>query len=206
MLQQRAVGTFSNYTATEGALNDLKESGFVMDQVSVVGRDMERHPENSGANTTSRLEDVGNTHPHDNQAEEGAKKGAVTGGTIGGVTGLLVGLGALAIPGVGPVMMAGAAATAIATALSGGAIGAAAGGLAGGLVGLGIPEDRAKAYGDRVGQGDYLFMIDGSAADIARAEAIAKRRGITEWYVYDVPTSSMPSATTAPMLDNHPRM
>jgi len=77
----------------------------------------------------------------------------VTGGTVGGLTGLLVRLGTLAIPGVGPIMLAGATATAIATAAAGGAIGAATGGILGGLVGLGIPEDRAKVYNDSVLQG-----------------------------------------------------
>jgi hypothetical protein len=131
-----------------------------------------------------------------NKADEGAKAGAITGGTLGGLTGLLVGLGALAIPGIGPVMLAGATATALATTLSGAAIGAAAGGLLGALVGLGIPEERAKVYNDRVNRGDYLVMVDGTEDDIRRAEAILSHRGIQEWGIYEAPATTATTATS----------
>ncbi len=182
---KRAVGTFSNHQDAEVALRELKTSGFPMDRVSVVGRDIDRHTDVSGAGASDRLTDATERAAHDTEADEGVKKGAVAGGTLGGLTGLLVGLGALAIPGVGPVMLGGAVATALATTLSGSAIGAAAGGLVGGLVGLGIPEDRAKVYGDRVSRGEYLVMVDGSDDDIQRAEAILSHRGIQDWGVYD---------------------
>lgn len=194
MLRQRAVGTFSDYETTEAALHELKNSGFLMDRVSVVGRDINNQIESTGANT-STIMNVGNLDTDENVAEEGAKTGAVTGSAIGGITGLLVGLGAIAIPGVGPIMLAGAAATAIATTISGSVIGAAAGSLAGGLLGLGIPEDRAHVYSDRVDQGDYLVMVEGSAADIALAKSILSDRGIHEWYVYDFHSDSAHMAT-----------
>jgi hypothetical protein len=98
-----------------------------------------------------------------------------------------VGLGALAIPGIGPVMLAGATATTIATTLSGGAIGAAAGSLVGALVGLGIPEERARVYNERVSRGEYLVIVDGTDDEIRRAEAILNHRGIQEFGVYDRP-------------------
>ncbi len=195
ILEQRAVGIFSNYKATEIALCELKNSDFLMDRVSVVGIDINSHIEVTGANTSNRLTDLGNLDTNENEAEETAKKGAVAGSTLGGLTGLLVGLGIVAIPGVGPVMLAGAAATAIVTAISGSAIGAAAGSLAGGLIGLEIPEDRAKVYSDRVSQGDYLVMVEGSKADIALAESIFSDRGIQEWYVYNLPSYSVPIET-----------
>lgn len=182
---KRAVGTFSNHQDAEVALRELKESGFSMDRVSVVGRDIDRHTDVSGADTSDNLTDATERAAQNTEADEGVKKGAVAGGTLGGLTGLLVGLGALAIPGVGPVMLGGALATALATTLSGSAIGAAAGGLVGGLVGLGIPEDRAKVYGDRVSRGEYLVMVDGSDDDIHRAEAILSHRGIQDWGIYD---------------------
>jgi hypothetical protein len=196
MLNQRAAGTFSTYEATELALHELKDNGFLMDKVSVVGRDMDRQTEVTGANTSNQLADVGNLDTQENKAGETAIDGAIAGSAIGGFAGLLVGLGALAIPGVGPVMLAGATATAIATAISGGAIGAAAGSLGGGLVGLGIPEDRAKVYSDRVSQGDYLVMVEGSEAEIALAESILSNRGIHEWYAYDLPNDSVQIAAT----------
>lgn len=198
LLQQRAVGTFSNHETTEIALHELKNHGFMMEQVSVVGRDVYHYPEFTGVNTSDRLVDTTNLDTDENKAEDTAKDGAIAGSTIGGFTGLLVGLGALAIPGVGPVMLAGAAATAIASAISGGVIGAAAGGLTGGLVGLGIPEDRAKFYDDRIAKGDYLVMVEGSQADIALAESIFSKHDIHEWYVYDLSADSVQPETAVP--------
>jgi hypothetical protein len=100
---------------------------------------------------------------------------------------LLVGLGTLAIPGIGPILLAGAAATALATTLAGTAIGAAAGSIAGALIGLGIPEERAQVYSDRMVNGGYLVLIDGTDSEIARAETLLKSQGIQEFGVYNSP-------------------
>lgn len=185
---RRAIGTFSSRDEAEHALRELRDSEFPMDKVSVVAKDSSRD--------NDRLADTEVTHGVGNKADEGAKAGAITGGALGGLTGLLVGLGFLAIPGIGPVMLAGAGATVLATALSGTAIGAATGGLLGALVGLGIPEERAKVYHDRVAQGHYLVMVEGTDEDLRRAEQILHRRGIQEWGVYDAPhqASAIPSS------------
>jgi hypothetical protein len=179
---KRSVGVFSSYQAAEDALNELREDGFTMEQVSVIAQNIERMEQSSRIGET-QVQDMTNT----NHGEEGATAGATTGGAIGGLTGLLVGLGTLAIPGVGPVMLAGATATAIATTIAGGAIGAAAGSLVGGLIGLGIPEERAQVYHDRVLNGNYLVIVDGTAVDIMRAEVVFKKRGIDDWEVYNAP-------------------
>ena len=171
----RAIGVFPHRRDAEGALRDLRDAGFNMNQVSLVGRDADGKA-TSGGNVAERT-----------QADEGAKAGAATGGALGGLGGLLVGLGALAIPGIGPVLAGGALATALATAAAGGAIGAAAGGLTGALVGLGIPDDRARHYNDRVNRGDYLVMVDGTRDEILRAEPILSRRGIQDWHIFDAP-------------------
>lgn len=178
---KRAIGTFSNHADAEKALHELRDSSFPMNQVSIVGQDMNRNSSMSGAQGSDRLSDLDDG----NKADEGAKKGAATGGAVGGLTGLLVGLGMVAIPGVGPVMLAGAGATALATALTGGAIGAATGGIVGGLVGLGIPEKEARTYSDRVDQGHYLVMVEGTDADVQRAESILSQRGISDWGIYN---------------------
>jgi hypothetical protein len=112
--------------------------------------------------------------------------GAVTGGALGGVTGLLVGLGTLAIPGVGPVVLAGAAATALATTLAGTAIGAGGASLLGALIGLGIPDNEAKVYGDLLEQGYYLIIVDGTETQVLNAGEILNRQGVREWQMYDV--------------------
>jgi hypothetical protein len=111
-----------------------------------------------------------------------------------------VGLGALAIPGIGPVMLAGATATAIATTLSGTAIGAATGGLIGALIGLGIPEERARVYYDRVSRGDYLVMVEGTEEEIRRAELILSPRGIQDWGIYDTPKATGKNTSTTDYL------
>lgn len=185
---KRAVGVFPNYRDAEAALMQLKNSGFPMDQVSVVARDADRHDDIAGADVSDNI---------GNKADEGAVKGALTGGTLGGLTGLLVGLGALAIPGLGPVMLAGATATTIATTLTGGAIGAVSGGLIGALIGLGIPEERARVYNDRVSRGDYLVIVEGSEQEIHRAEGILSHGGIEEWGVYNAPATNTESRTVS---------
>ncbi|PSB38433.1 histidine kinase [filamentous cyanobacterium Phorm 46] len=176
--EKRAVGVFSTRRETEHALGELRTAGFDMDRVSVIGKDADSKGDIAGIDVQESA---------DNKADEGATKGALTGGTLGGLTGLLVGLGLVAIPGIGPIMLAGAAATTIATTLAGTALGAAAGSLLGALVGLGIPEEEARAYSDRVERGDYLVVLDGSEAEVAKAETILSRGGIQHWSIYDSP-------------------
>lgn len=168
---RRAIGVFSHRRDAEGALNELRDAGFPMTKVSLIAKDADGH-HNAGLG---------------NKADDGAKAGAATGGALGGLGGLLVGLGALALPGIGPVIAGGAVATALATTLAGGAIGAAAGGIVGALVGLGIPEDRARVYSDRFNKGDYIVIVDGTESEINHAEAILRRRGIEEYGIYDAP-------------------
>jgi uncharacterized protein (TIGR02271 family) len=195
---QRAVGTFPTRKAAEDALHELRDSGFSMDKVSVINKDADRTDGMAGAEVTDRV---------GNKADKGAGLGAVSGGTLGGLTGLLVGLGTLAIPGVGPIMLAGATATALATTAAGGAIGAAAGSLLGGLVGLGIPEAEAKHYNDRISKGDYLVIVDGTQDEIHRAETVLSRSGIKDWAVYGGPASANYTDTTnTPLLGTESRI
>jgi hypothetical protein len=199
--QKRAVGIFTTRREAKQALHELKSSGFPMAKVSVIAQDINGRQEMAGAEV---YDQVGN------KADSGAATGAVTGGALGGLTGLLVGLGTLAIPGVGPIVLAGEVATALATAVAGGAIGAAAGGLVGGLVGLGIPEERARVYNDRIAKGEYLVIVDGSDGEVAIAQAILADRGIQEWGVYDVPVAASSnravanSYASAPMAATNP--
>ena len=176
-VERRAIGVFSHRRDAEAALTDLRDAGFPMSRVSIIAKDA------NGQGIAGI--DVDRTAGAGNKADDGAKTGAATGGVLGGLTGLLVGLGTLAIPGIGPVILGGAAATALATTVAGGAIGAAAGSIVGALVGLGIPEDKARVYGDRFQRGDYLIIIDANEAEIRQAEAILKRRGIEEFAIYD---------------------
>ncbi len=193
---KRAIGTFPNRRDAESALRDLRNSHYPMDKISVITQDSNRIDPIAGTNGDKNV---------GNKADEGVTTGAVTGGALGGLTGLLVGLGTLAIPGVGPILLAGATATAIATTLAGGAIGAAAGGLVGALIGLGIPEHRARVYSERVSRGDYLVIVEGTEAEIRRAERILHHHGIQEWDIFDAPKVA-PSGNhlvTAKTSDSH---
>ncbi|BAZ51731.1 signal transduction histidine kinase LytS [Nostoc sp. NIES-4103] len=184
-VRRRAIGVFSNRTDVEQALHELKNSGFSMDRVSVIAKDADRRDDIAGTPVQERVGD---------KSDEGAATGAVTGGVLGGLTGLLVGLGTLAIPGIGPIMLAGATATTLATTLAGAGIGAAAGSLIGALIGLGIPEERARVYNERVERGHYLVIVDGTDAEIATAEAIFHRHRVEEFGVYDHPTTDYATA------------
>ena len=113
-------------------------------------------------------------HKKETKLPEGATVGASTGGVVGGTIGLLAGIGALAIPGLGPFIAAGP----IMAALSGGAIGAGVGGLTGALVGLGIPEYEAKRYEGKVKEGGILISVHSESNDETnRAKNIFKEEG-----------------------------
>jgi hypothetical protein len=113
-------------------------------------------------------------HEKHTKAPEGAVTGAVTGGVVGGALGWIAGIGALAIPGVGPFIAAGP----IIAALSGAAIGAAGGGIAGGLIGLGIPELEAKRYEGKIKEGNILISVHtDNSAEISRAKDIFTKAG-----------------------------
>ncbi|MBD1913544.1 MULTISPECIES: general stress protein [unclassified Leptolyngbya] len=191
---RRAIGTFPNRRAAEHALNELRDSGFPMARVSILTKDSEDQGNIAGAT-------------HHTKTDEGAKTGAAAGGALGTITGLLVGLGTLAIPGIGPILVAGATATTLATTLAGTAIGAVAGSLLGALAGLGIPEDEAHGYHDRIMRGEYLVIVDGSDDEIAQAEQILHSRGVESYKVYDAPsttTTAAPVAAPMPMHSAHP--
>ena len=113
-------------------------------------------------------------HEKNTKSPEGAVAGAGTGGVIGGALGWIAGIGALAIPGVGPFIAAGP----IMAALSGVAVGAAVGGIAGGLIGLGIPELEAKRYEGKVKAGNLLISVHTEdSKEIARAKDIFTKAG-----------------------------
>ncbi|HEY9729152.1 MAG TPA: general stress protein [Chroococcales cyanobacterium] len=175
---RRAIGVFARRRDAEYALDELRASGFPMNNISVVAKDSERGDHISGVDLSDRV---------GNEADTGAAVGAVTGTAGGMLAGLLTGLGLLAIPGLGPVIAAGTVGTTLVTTLAGGGIGALSGSLIGALAGLGIPEDRARVYSDRLSAGDFMVIVDGIPDEIARAEAVLLRnRGIEEWGIFDV--------------------
>jgi ActD protein len=136
-----AFGIYTTREAVEEGIECLRQGNFRNEDISVL------FPENVGNKDFA--------HVKASKAPEGASTGAATGGVIGGVLGWLAGLGAIAIPGVGPFIAAGP----IMAALAGVGVGGALGGIAGALVGLGIPEYEAKRYEGRIKKGGYLVSI-----------------------------------------------
>ena len=145
---KKIVGIFTNEENAVRAIENLKTQGYEDDEISIVTKDEERFnaiQDRTGVDVDNENDDMG-----------GTMAGAAAGGTIGGIGGLLLGLGALAIPGVGPIVAAGPIASTIVGALAGGAVG----GIAGALVDYGVSEDDAKEYEERVNQGDIMVLVD----------------------------------------------
>jgi uncharacterized membrane protein len=189
---KRLVGLFPTYAEMEKALHSLNNASFPMQQVSIISRTKDSEESIRSVEVSSTAVDYVDSN-RENKAEDGATTGAVAGATLGGLTGLLVGLGTLAIPGVGPILLAGQVATAIATTVAGSAIGAATGGILGALIGLGIPEEHARAYNDRINSGQHLVIVDGDNTEIAQAEDILRSHGAQELRTFDTPVPTVAS-------------
>src|SRR6186713_1298898 len=127
-MKNSVVGIVQTQVEAERVVDDLQLAGIIPSQISVL------LPDKRGTKDFA--------HEHNTKAPEGAVAGVGAGGVLGGTLGLLAGIGALAIPGVGPLIAAGP----LMATLSGAAAGAAVGGVAGGLIGLGVPEFEAKSY------------------------------------------------------------
>ncbi|HXJ85611.1 MAG TPA: quinol:electron acceptor oxidoreductase subunit ActD [Candidatus Binatia bacterium] len=134
-------GIYHNRTDAENAVDTLRREEFRNTDISVL------FPENEGTKDFA--------HEKKTKAPEGTATGATTGALVGGGLGWLVGIGALAIPGLGPFVAAGPIMAALAGVGAGGAIG----GIAGALIGMGIPEYEAKRYEGRVKEGGILLSV-----------------------------------------------
>ena len=153
-------GLFDNRSQLEAAIDGLRTEGFRESDMSALLPDLE---------STNEV-----AHEKHTKAPEGALAGAATGGVLGGTLGLLVGIGALAIPGLGPFIAAGPIVAALAGAGAGGAVGT----LTGALVGLGIPEYEAKRYESFLNKGGALLAVHADDNDWAnRAKTVLQRYG-----------------------------
>lgn len=154
---------YAERVGVEDAVETLKARGFRNTDISVL------FPDNEGTKDFA--------HEKSTKAPEGAATGAGTGVVVGGALGWIIGIGALAIPGVGPFIAAGPIVAALAGA---GAVGAI-GGIAGALIGMGIPEYEAKRYEGRIHKGGILLSVHSDNSDWAkRAKEILERTGGTE--------------------------
>lgn len=153
-------GIYQTSAQAERAVDELVQAGFPSGDISVLLQD---------ARGTRDL-----AHQKDTKAPEGTTTGGVVGGVIGGALGILTGIGALAIPGLGPFIAAGP----IMAGLAGLGAGGAVGGIIGALVGMGIPEYEAKRYEGRLKSGGVLLSVHcDTSKEIDRAKELLKRTG-----------------------------
>jgi hypothetical protein len=153
-------GIYPSVSAAERAVDTLVQAGFRSSEISVL------LPDQRGTRDFA--------HEKDTKAPEGTTTGVTAGGVIGGTLGVLAGIGALAIPGLGPFIAAGP----IMGGLAGLGVGGAVGGLIGALVGMGIPEYEAKRYEGRLKNGGVLLSAHCDTSEqITRAKDILKSTG-----------------------------
>jgi uncharacterized protein (TIGR02271 family) len=165
------VGVFREREQARAAIEALKADGFAPDAISILSPDKQA--------TQDMAAETG-TH-----AGSGAATGAVAGGILGGLGGWLLGIGALAIPGIGPFIAAGA----FATALGGAAIGAGVGAIAGALAGMGVPEEEAEYYEGEARSGRTLVTVRADGR-YDQAQRILRQNG-----AYDIESRDAPAAS-----------
>jgi hypothetical protein len=169
------IGLVTTQVQAESIVSELERAGFSRNDISAL------LPDKQGSRDFA--------HEQNTKAPEGATVGVSAGGAVGGTLGLLAGIGALAIPGLGPFIAAGP----IMAALSGAAAGAAVGGITGALVGMGIPEVEAKQYEGKLAGGNILLSVHAeSSEERSRAKAIMESGGAAD--VKSVGEQSVPSA------------
>src|ERR671919_1553579 len=155
-----AFGIYRNEASLRNGVETLEREGFRLTDISVL------FPANEGTKDFA--------HEKGTKAPEGAATGAGSGAVIGGAFGWLAGVGAIAIPGVGPFLAAGP----IMAALAGAGAGGIAGGLVGAIAGAGIPEYEAKRYEGRIRDGGILLSVHCDNSEwTSKAKDILERTG-----------------------------
>ncbi len=164
MAQRTINRMYDSYEDASAVVTDLEAAGIPHSDISLVANS-DAHGRSAGISTDAKTTGTG------------AGVGAVAGTVLGGGAGLLAGIGALAIPGVGPVVAAG---WLIAT-LAGAGVGAASGGLVGSLTGAGVSDDEAQVYSEGVKRGGSLVTVRTNETDVAKVEAIFAGRKTADW-------------------------
>jgi hypothetical protein len=168
-------GTVRDRDTASKVVDSLKQAGFESNNISILMSDKRETRDFAVTNET--------------QAPEGAATGAGTGAILGGALGWLTGIGAIAIPGVGPLIAAGP----IMAALSGAVVGGAVGGIAGALIGMGIPEEDAQRYESSVKLGKALISVHAKNDEEAeRAREVMAMAG-----AHDITTSAEAASTSS---------
>lgn len=159
---------FSNQESAEQAVRALREQGFER-EISVVAKDQGESQQSGSGDDMEAAQEEG-------MGMDDLSEGTSWGGAIGGAAGLLAGAGALAIPGIGPIIAAGP----LAAALSG----VVAGGIAGGLIDMGIPEEEGQQFEEDVKQGKVLAIVETTTERLDTAEDTLKEHGAENVKLY----------------------
>ena len=174
----RAIGTFKSCQDTKEALSQLLVSGFPKENVSVIAKDSESEERLSRGNVKD---------PVATEAQKSVASGTVKGTTVGGLGNLLVGLSSVVIPGVGSLLTIGSMGKTLAVSVADAGNEATTDSLVRAFTEVSIPEDRARLYSNRISQGDYVVIIEGTQEEITKAESLLSEQGIQEWGVYQAP-------------------
>jgi hypothetical protein len=173
------VAIFSEHSAAENAIQNLKNGGFNVKKLSIIGRDYHTEQNVVGFyNTGDRMKYWG-------------KFGAFW----GGLWGLLFGAAFLFIPGIGPVVAAGSVVTWIVGALEGAILVGGLSALGAGLFSLGIPKDSIVKYETSIKAGKFLLIAHGTADEVEKARAILQTAGAEEVNSHIAPTGETQAAT-----------
>ncbi|HZK19000.1 MAG TPA: hypothetical protein VFD15_06770 [Clostridia bacterium] len=165
-MSKTVLGIFDNRQKAERAIKQLRERGFEK-EISVIAKD-----EGGNVRDTEFAQDFTESDAQASEQMFGGddiSDGSTTGGVLGGLAGLALGAGAIAIPGIGPIVAAGP--------IAGMLTGIAGGGVAGALVDLGIPEERGQFFEDRVKQGDVLVSVQSDSRKADEAEKLLEELG-----------------------------
>jgi hypothetical protein len=150
------VAVYATHLGAEEAIKQLQSAGIDMRMLSIIGK-----------NTHTDEHVVGYYNTGDRMKYWGK-----TGAFWGGFWGLLVGSAFFAVPGIGPVLVAGPLVGWVVGALEGAALLGGLSAIGAGLYGMGIPKDSVVQYELALKTDKFLLMANGSAAEVAKARGI----------------------------------
>ena len=178
-MAETMLGIFSNREMAENAIAQLEKENYDVKNMSIIMKESEeskRLAQNTGANIGT-----------------GVATGAVTGAVLGGIAGILIGIGAIAIPGIGAILVGGPITTALgitgvaAATTSGVVAGALTGGVVGGLVSLGVPEERARTYEEQIKHGGILLAVPAFEGHAQEVKSIFEKNGASDIQAITLP-------------------